>query len=305
MSNEQTAATREAESIAAELSPGFAIAAPLKQRAPVVFCSPHSGRIYPKTFLESSRLNAHDLRKSEDCYVDELFASVVGLGAPLIAAHFPRAYLDLNREPYELDPELFHGQLPSFANTQSVRVAGGLGTIARIVSEAEEIYSGPVPLAAALERINRLYFPFHEALDRLIGKTRQQFGLAILIDCHSMPSTNIGSSPSQRPDFVIGDRFGDTCDCDLTHFIRDALTALGYQVQLNRPYAGGHITEHYGEPARGVHALQIEINRALYMNERTLKRRSGFKSLQKDLAGVASGLFDELPQLLLPRAAAE
>lgn len=237
--------------------------------------------------------------------MDELFGAVVGLGAPLIAASFPRAYLDVNREPYELDPELFRVELPDFANTQSVRVAGGLGTIARIVSESEEIYAEPLSLAAALERIKRLYFPFHDALYDLLATTRKRFGMAVLIDCHSMPSATVGGHPGHRPDFVLGDRFGETCDCQLTHLIRDALTERGYQVQLNRPYAGGFITEHYGTPLKGHHALQIEINRALYMKEKSLRRRAGFKTLQQDLAKVAALLFAELPQLLTTQAAAE
>lgn len=305
MSSEHKARQLEAAAIAAELTPGFTVHCKLQQQVPVVFCSPHSGACYPATLIEASRLNAHDLRLSEDCYVDELFQSVTDFGAPLIAARFPRAYLDVNREPYELDPELFRVELPDYANTQSVRVAGGLGTIARIVSETDEIYREPPSLAAALERIERLYFPFHEALHGLLNTTRKRFGVAILIDCHSMPSATVGGQPGQRPDFVLGDRYGETCDSQLTHLLRDALNDLGYQVQLNRPYAGGYITEHYGRPQQGIHGLQIEINRALYMNEKTLERRSGFSALQADLAQVAALLFAEMPQLLNPPAAAE
>ena len=175
---------RERQAIEAELTPPFTILVPHRIRSPFVFCSPHSGRIYPKAFLDASRLDAHALRKSEDCFVDDLFSGAVTLGAPLIAARFPRAYVDLNREPYELDPELFDGPLPPFANTQSIRVAGGLGTIARIVSDSEEIYREKLTVAAALERIERLYKPFHAALAKLLDDARRQFGIAILIDCH-------------------------------------------------------------------------------------------------------------------------
>ena len=190
----------------------------------------------------------HTLRKSEDCYVDELFEPVVGLGAPLIAARFPRAYLDVNREPYELDPELFTGRVPEFANTQSARVVGGLGTIARIVADTEEIYRERLPIGAAFERIERLYRPFHAALADLLEATRKRFGIAILIDCHSMPSASMGQVPGGRPHFVLGDRFGASCDAKLTRFMRDILQGAGYEVQLNRPYAGGFITEYYGNP---------------------------------------------------------
>ena len=213
----------ERASILAELSPPFVIHEPEEQLTPVVFCSPHSGRIYPQAFLAASRLDPHTLRKSEDCYVDELFLPVVDLGAPLIAARFPRAYLDVNREPYELDPELFSGRLPDFANTQSARVIGGLGTIARIVADSEEIYRERMPIGVPFERIEQLYRPFHAALAGLLEATRKRFGVAVLIDCHSMPSSAIGQPPGARPHFVLGDRFGASCDAKLTRFVRDLL----------------------------------------------------------------------------------
>ena len=296
---------RERRSIAAELEPPFLLYAPRVQTTPFVFCSPHSGRVYPQAFLEQSRLDAHGLRKSEDCYVDELLGGVIGLGAPLIAARFPRAYVDANREPYELDPELFSGPLPPFANTQSVRVVGGLGTIARIVADSEEIYPGRLPVAVALERIERLYKPFHANLARLLDQTRARFGIAFLIDCHSMPSVPIGQPNAVRPDFVLGDRFGTSCDNKLIRVLKDVLAAQGHEVHVNRPYAGGFITEHYGRPARGFHALQMEMNRALYLNEATFERTSGFYGLRQTLTRVLGRLMRDLPDLLGGRAAAE
>lgn len=296
---------RERRSIDVELTPPFATILPHRVRSPFVFCSPHSGRVYPRAFLAASRLDAHTLRKSEDCFVDELFAGVVGLGAPLIAARFPRAYIDLNREPYELDPELFSEPLPPFANTQSVRVVGGLGTIARIVADGEEIYREKLSVAAAIERIERLYKPYHAALAKLLEDARRQFGIAILIDCHSMPSTPAGQSTSSRPEFVLGDRFGVSCDGKLTRFLQDHLTSSGYSVHINRPYAGGFITEHYGRPGRGFHALQIEVNRALYMNEATFQTTAKFAALRDQLTDAMRRLTMELPDLLGGRAAAE
>src|SRR5688572_11823318 len=295
----------ERASILAELTPPYTLLRPEEQLTPAVFCSPHSGRIYPKAFLEASRLDAHTLRKSEDCYVDELFEPVVGLGAPLIAARFPRAYLDVNREPYELDPELFTGRIPEFANTQSARVVGGLGTIARIVADTEEIYRERLPIGAAFERIERLYGPFHRALADLLEETRRRFGMAVLIDCHSMPSASMGQPPGGRPHFVLGDRFGASCDARLTRFIREMLQRAGYDVQVNRPYAGGFITEHYGIPAQGVHALQVEINRALYLDEATLIKNRHFKGLVQTLHDMVARVIEVLPMLLERRAAAE
>lgn len=296
---------RERQSIAAELDPPFAVLAPRVQTTPFVFCSPHSGRVYTEHFLSLSRLDAHALRKSEDCYVDELLDGVVGLGAPLIAAHFPRAYIDANREPYELDPDLFDGPLPPFANTQSVRVVGGLGTIARIVADSEDIYRERLPVELALERIDRLYKPFHAALGGLLEETRRRFGIAILIDCHSMPSAPIGQPASTRPDFVLGDRFGVSCDLKLTRFFKDLLASNGHEVHINRPYAGGFITEHYGRPGRGYHTLQLEMNRALYLNEATFQRSAGFQPLKALLTRVLGRLVRETPGLIGGRAAAE
>jgi len=269
-----------------------------------VFNSPHSGRIYPSTFLAASKLDAHTLRRSEDAFVEELFGFVTDLGAPLLHAHFPRAYLDVNREPYELDPILFRDGLPHYANTQSVRVVGGLGTIARIVSESDEIYREPLAVSAALERINRLYTPYHETLAALLLEAKREFGLAVLIDCHSMPSNPVADQGG-RPDFVLGDRFGTSCSGELTRLAASQLQALGHVVTLNKPYAGGYITEHYGRPHKAQHVLQIEINRALYMDEGNFEKSAGFDTLRRSLETMVQALVPSIPGLAIPRAAAE
>lgn len=287
-----------------ELDPPFVIARPEEAIGPFVLCSPHSGRVYPKAFLAQSQLDPHSLRKSEDCFVDELFSGAQALGLPMIAAHFPRAFLDVNREPYEFDPELFQDPLPDFANTSSVRVVGGLGTIARIVADGEEIYRDRLLVAEALHRVERLYVPFHAALKALIDETREKFGYAILLDCHSMPSTP-PQQASQRPDFVIGDRFGVSCDPKLSRSLREKILDFGYDVQMNRPYAGGYITEHYGRPQKGHHALQIEINRGLYLDEARFRPTRGFEPLKAHLTKLLAWLIDEVPQLFERRAAAE
>ncbi|MEZ5842295.1 MAG: N-formylglutamate amidohydrolase [Hyphomicrobiaceae bacterium] len=297
--------TPEIHSLREELTPAFVIARPEAQTAPIVFCSPHSGSCYPAALLSRSRLDARSLRKSEDCYVDELFACAHAHGAPLIAARFPRAYLDVNREPYELDPELITGVMPGFANTRSMRVAGGLGTIARIVADGEEIYRGRIDIADALNRIELLYKPFHAALAQLIEATRKTFGYAILIDCHSMPSTSINHNGASRPDFVLGDRFGSSCDARVSQSLRATLEEVGFRVHLNRPYAGGFITEHYGRPHQRVHAVQIEMNRGLYLDEQTLDRLPAFPSFAASIEHLVRRLTRELPSVLERRAAAE
>jgi N-formylglutamate amidohydrolase len=280
----------EGTEASAVVPPPCEIHLPTEQTVPFVFNSPHSGRYYPPEFLAATCLGEEDIRRSEDLVVDRLFAPVVRLGAPLMSAVYPRAYIDVNREPYELDPKMFAGRLPSFANVRSLRVAGGLGTIPRVVSDTANIYKGPLPVEEALERIERIYRPYHDTLRRLLAQTHVAFGMAMLIDCHSMPS-NIRGGPSRvRPDFVLGDRFGTSCMPELIDCAAAALQRLGYTVCRNKPYAGGFITEHYGRPARGLHALQIEVNRALYMDERRLEPHTGFERLSADLAALAEAL---------------
>jgi N-formylglutamate amidohydrolase len=267
--------------------PQFDVVEPERMSLPLVFNSPHSGRDYLESFLAASRLNEQTIRRSEDTYVDELFLPAAALGAPLLRAKFPRAWLDVNREPYELDPKMFAGELPAFANTRSPRAASGLGTIPRIVSESEEIYAAPLPVAEVLARIETVYRPYHQTLLDLMNRTQAQFGYAILIDCHSMPSAVGTAQVRRRPDFVVGDRHGMSCAATLVDAAMNCLSSAGFVVARNKPYAGGFITEHYGRPRQGLHALQIEINRGLYMNEQTLDKGNRFTAIQEALAALA------------------
>ncbi len=289
-----------------ELDPSFEILEPAEWRSPVVFNSPHSGRVYPPAFLSASRLDLPTLRRSEDTFVDELFVGVVGRGHPLMRAHFPRCYVDVNREPYELDPRMFDGRLPSFANTRSMRVAGGLGTVARVVGDAQEIYDQRLPIDDALRRIEAFYKPYHRALRRLVTRIHGDFGADVLIDCHSMPSTAGLKEERRRPDIVLGDRYGTSCVGIVSETMESTLRACGYTVSRNKPYAGGFITEHYGNPAAGLHAIQLEINRGLYMDERRYQRSGSFARLAADLEMLADRLGQIPMQELRPyRAAAE
>ncbi len=289
------------------LSPPLTVLAPIRQLAPLVFDSPHSGRNYPAEFLSSVRLSRHAIRKSEDFRVDELFAGVVPLGCPLLLANFPRAFVDVNREPFELDPKMFADDLPEFCNTRSVRVAGGLGTIARIVSETEEIYARKLGFEEVRQRIERLYRPYHAELHRLLTATHMYFGHAILVDCHSMPSSRDANGRRSRPDIVIGDRFGTSCSSEITLAAREILTGMGFDVDVNKPYAGGFITEFYGKPDHGVHTIQIEINRALYMNESSLHRLPHFEHVANAMTDFAAALIEVVAALEVPayRLAAE
>lgn len=270
--------------------PPFELRRPADQRVPFVFNSPHSGRCYPDRFLSMARLDRNTIRRSEDSFVDELFGSAVMLGAPLLAANFPRAYLDVNREPWELDPRMFAEPVPSFANIRSARVAGGLGTVPKLVGEGLDIYAGRLPLAEAIGRIETIYKPYHDTLKRLVMATHQRFGFAVLVDCHSMPASIRIGDTGVRPDFIVGDRFGASSSSALTEHAIGLLIALGYTVAHNKPYAGGFITEHYGRPQRGLHALQIEVNRGLYMNERTFQKSGNFDALADDLARFTADL---------------
>lgn len=273
-----------------ELSPPFEIAEPGQWRAPVIFNSPHSGSIYPAEFLAASRIDLPALRRSEDSFMDEMIGDLHARGFGVVRVNFPRSYVDVNREPYELDPRMFTGRLPSFANTRSMRVAGGLGTIPRVVGDGQDIYRERIGVDDALKRIELLYKPYHRALRRLINDVHRAFGTVILVDCHSMPSIGVSRDEPARPDVVIGDRYGTSCSPVLTDTVEERLKQLGYSAGRNKPYAGGFITEHYGNPASGLHTIQIELNRAIYMDERRRERGPRFKHIVADMAAIADAI---------------
>ena len=271
--------------------PAYLLSRPAAQTVPLLFNSPHSGNVYTDRFRDASALPLVRLRASEDVAVDRLFASVTRHGAPLLAARFPRAWLDVNREPYELDPKLLRENLPAHANTRSLRVAGGLGTVPRLVSEGMAIYRRAPSLAEVQWRIETVYRAYHDALRGLVVSTAARFGHAVLIDCHSMPSRATGPKVAGRmPDIIVGDRFGTSCHSVFSQAVVAAFRERGYLVTRNKPYAGGFITEHYGKPAQGLHAVQIEINRALYMDETGFVPNAGFAGLQADIECVCRHL---------------
>jgi N-formylglutamate deformylase len=273
-----------------ELSPPFEIVEPAVWRAPIIFNSPHSGSVYPADFLNAARIDLTTLRRSEDSFMDELIADLSDRGLPTVRVNFPRSYVDVNREPYELDPRMFTGRLPSFANTRSMRVAGGLGTIPRVVGDGQEIYRERLNVDEALGRIEALYKPYHRALRRLINKAHQAFGTVVLVDCHSMPSIGVSRDEPRRPDIVIGDRYGTSCASLLPEMVEDIMSGLGYSIGRNKPYAGGFITEHYGNPASGLHTVQLELNRAIYMDERRRERGPRFAQVVADFGALADVL---------------
>jgi N-formylglutamate amidohydrolase len=273
---------------------------PAARRLPLVLASPHSGSEYPADFVAASRLDPLALRQSEDSFVDELFAAAPQLGAPLLSARFPRAYLDVNREAYELDPAMFSDALPSYVNAGSPRVRIGLGTIARIVANGENIYAGKLRFADAERRIECLYHPYHQVLHRLVQETAAMFGGCLLVDCHSMPS---GSGCGQGgADIVLGDCYGAACAPCIIEAARLLLADRGFRVAINAPYAGGFTTAFYGRPRTHRHALQIEINRALYMDERSYCRKPSFAQLVEDLAHLIERL-GQAVQDSLPKTA--
>lgn len=283
----------------------FEILAPAIWQAPMVFNSPHSGSLLPQIFLQSSKLSSQALRQSEDCYVDELFAACQGLGAPLLRALISRSYVDLNREPYELDARMFHESLPGHMNPGSPRVAAGLGTIPKLVAEGEEIYRGKIHLSEALARIEHIYHPYHRTLTALLNECFNTAGFSLLVDCHSMPASAVKTPHLAMVDIVLGDRFGASCATEIAATAETLLQNAGFKVSRNRPYAGGFITETHGAPHHNRHALQIEINRSLYMDERTQHKNSNFNSVKQKLAGVIKQLIEYLPQDQQQRAAAE
>ncbi len=275
---------------------------PTRQSAPVVFSSAHSGAVYPDEFLAAARLDAHRLRRSEDSFVDTLFAAAPAYGAPLICANFPRAWCDANREPWELDPAMFEDALPNWVNATSPRVAAGLGTLAKLVASGETIYRRRLRFAEAEARVAECWQPFHEGLAGLLDSTHRQFGAALLIDCHSMPGNAL--PPKSGADFILGDAHGTSCSPIITAGAEQILRGMGYRVRRNDPYAGGFITRHYGRPSRAIHALQIEISRALYMDEDAIAPSAGFVGLAAQMTELVAGLVALARSLVIPDALA-
>ena len=259
---------------------------PAKRDSSVVFASPHSGREYLPSFLRRVVLDERAIRSSEDAFVDQLFAAAPKFGVPLITATAPRAFIDLNRAPEELDPALV-SQVRRVSHNP--RVASGLGVIPRVVANGRAIYRGKIPLDEAHARIATFWRPYHDALQTLLDESHNAFGEAILIDCHSMPHEaleNVGPPGAPRPDIVLGDRFGASAAGSLVEQVEAAFASAGFRVARNMPFAGAFITQHYGRPSRQQHAVQIEIDRALYMNERTLQPNADFEAFRTTLSGV-------------------
>lgn len=271
----------------------FRVAEPSGAAVPFLVSVPHSGTHYPRSLLRRTRLDLRTLRRSEDTHVDVLVGDVTRLGATLITAHFPRVFVDLNRDEDEIDPDMFDGPLQTPPISASSRVASGLGVIARLVGEGQEIYDGPLPSGEAQRRIEMYWRPYHAALASRLLAMRARFGSVVLVDCHSMPSGAVRSADPRtpRPDIILGDRFGTSCSAEVCDCLARLLRREGFVVGRNRPYAGGYITEHYGRPP-AVEALQIEINRALYMDEATFEPNDGFAAIGTALSAALGGLIE-------------
>lgn len=274
---------------------GHEVSTPAKWRAGVVFASPHSGSIYPKPLLARSSLSAHQLRRNEDIFIDQLFQSSVTAGAPFLRALFPRVIVDVNRAESEL-PSEWEGLItdPNYQHP-TPRAAAGLGVVPTYLSESLPIYTRAPTLEDVRLRLTRLYHPYHAALKHLLDTSLDRFGRALLVDCHSMP----GFAPmgSRRPDIILGDRFGTSCHADTLALFRQLFTQAGYSVGINYPYAGGYTTTHYGKPNEGVEAIQIEVNRDLYVNPVTLNPKPGFQPLADNIADITQAIVaSALPQ---------
>jgi len=266
-------------------TPAVTVIKPRLWRSGVIFASPHSGSIYPKAFINRSGLNELALRRNEDAFISELFAPVVEHGAPLLTANFPRCFVDVNRAPDELPFEW-----NSEAIGRSTRAEAGLGVIPTMLSETTKIYKKPLSQRAAWRRLTSLYHPYHDALQELITEASLGFGTALLIDCHSMP----GFAPmgSRRPDIILGDRFGVSCHPETIARVDAIFRKQGYNVTRNYPYAGGYVTQHYGKPRAGIEVLQIEINRDLYLNPVTMKKKRGYDALAENLKFIIADIIE-------------
>ncbi|WP_118135213.1 N-formylglutamate amidohydrolase [Oceanicella sp. SM1341] len=268
----------------------FILHEPERLTSCAVFSSPHSGRHYPDSFTRRARLTPLQLRLSEDAYVDRLYADAPGQGAPLLCAVMPRAWLDLNRGPTEMDPALVQGVRSAGLNP---RVAAGLGVVPRVVAEGMPIYTGKITAADAQARVADFHLPYHDTLAGLIETARRRFGIAVLFDCHSMPSDALRSFAgvrSRRPEIVLGDRYGASAAPWVTDATQEAFEAAGFQVARNTPFAGGYITQRHGRPQRGLHAVQIEIDRGLYLDEIAIAPGEGYPETLTRMQGVVAAL---------------
>lgn len=268
----------------------FHLTRPERRTTSVIFASPHSGREYPRSFLDRAELDARAIRSSEDAFVDLLFDCAPAQGAPLLRAGASRAYVDLNRAADELDPALIEGVRRPVHNP---RVASGLGVIPRVVAGGRPIHRGRIALSEAQERIDAYWRPYHDALQSLLAESHARFGEAILIDCHSMPHEaieSVGPPGSPRPDVVLGDRFGAAASGTVVDRIEAAFTAAGLRVSRNMPFAGAYIVQHYGRPSRCQHAVQVEIDRSLYMDERMVEPLPNFDEFRRLIAGIVAEL---------------
>ena len=259
----------------------------------VVFASPHSGREYPWNFVRRSVLDERTLRSSEDAFVDRLFSAAPNHGAPLLSARYPRAWLDVNRSSDELDPALIDG---IGRGTHNPRVASGLGVVPRVVANGRAIYRGKIAQHEAESRIRDVWHPWHDALSNLLGESRALFGEAILLDCHSMPHEaieNLSHTRGARPEIVLGDRFGAAASAEVVDRVEAAFGAAGLRVARNAPFAGAYVTQHYGRPISQQHVVQVEIDRALYMNERDVRPSTDYQAfamLMDDIVGELAGI---------------
>ena len=268
----------------------YQLSEPQQILTPVVFASPHSGRNYDPGFLDRSVLSAEMIRSSEDAFVDQLFAPATEFGAPLLTAVQPRAYVDLNRSSEELDPALIEGVRRQGHNP---RVASGLGVIPRVVANGRSIYRGKLGLDEARQRIDGIWHPYHRALKSLLADAHVRFGQAILLDCHSMPREaleNTHFTRGKRPEIVLGDRFGASASPDVIELIEAAFSSAGLSVVRNAPFAGAYVTQAYGRPSRRQHAVQIEIDRSVYMDETRIEPNADFEAFRTVLRGVIAEL---------------
>ena len=261
---------------------------PARPASFAVFASPHSGRVYPAARVARAQVSGAALRSSEDAYVDLLLEGAPAHGAPLITTEVPRAFVDFNRAPDELDPALIEGVARSGVNP---RVASGLGVIARVVAGGRPIYAGMLTQDEARARLRACWHPYHDALSGLLARQRQRHGQVLLCDVHSMPHealSGLARRGAGRPEVVLGDRFGASCRPDLMAAIEGVFARAGLRVARNAPFAGAFVAQRYGNPATGVSVVQIEIDRALYLDESRVEPGPGFDAFRALMAGIVA-----------------
>lgn len=279
----------------------YSLKRPSQKTNNVVYNCPHSGEKFPTGFFENTNLDKDTLLLSSDSYVDQLFAEACENGSVLLANNYSRSFMDTNREAFELDPSMLSGDITEILNSDSTKVRLGFGSIAKYAFTRIPIYKNKIPFTQALDRLQKFYYPVHNEIENMLNEKINDYGYSLLVDCHSMPSYEFLGQKSllpRQPDIVLGDNHGKSCDPRITEFLTKHFQHYDLSVSINTPFSGGYNTQYYGDPAQKKHAIQIEIKKSLYMNEKERRISQFFEPLKIVMSSLCFQLNKEIETIL-------